>query len=259
MHMLESKVSDLLQEDPRRAAIFEKYAIDYCTCNHLTLAEVCQEKQLDPANLLRSLSEKADDKVDTFVSIQITALANDIVNRHHQYAREQGTWILSLLDKVCRVHGQRESRLTAIQAVFREMNQDLLLHMQKEEQVLFPICKELEQAQAEFEMHCCALENPIQVMQYDHDLASEQLKQLQSLSDQYTPPEWACNSMLALYQALKDYHSDLEVHMHLENNILFPAALRKEALLMGSADPFQEERPSSGFEGGLSAFRPKTE
>jgi regulator of cell morphogenesis and NO signaling len=236
MQMLERLVSELLQEDPRRAQIFEQYAIDYCCCNHLTLAETCQEKQINPETILKSLAETAPHDEDSFVSVQLGALSDDIVARHHSFVREQGGRILPLLEKVCQVHGQREPRLLAIKTVFQDLHQDLLLHMQKEERVLFPFCKELENSQVGVEMHCGSVANPIQMMLYEHDLAAEQMKQLQFLSEQFTPPNWACNSFLALYQALKDYHQDLEIHMHLENNLLFPAALRRESKLQGDLE-----------------------
>lgn len=236
MQMLERLVSELLQEDPRRAQIFEHYAIDYCCCNHLTLAETCQEKQINPETILKSLAETAPHDEDSFVSVQLGALSDDIVARHHRFVREQGGRILPLLEKVCQVHGQREPRLLAIKTVFQDLHQDLLLHMQKEEMVLFPFCKELEKSQTGVEMHCGSVANPIQMMLYEHDLASEQMKQLQFLSEHFTPPNWACNSFLALYQALNDYHKDLEIHMHLENNLLFPAALRQESKLQGDLE-----------------------
>ena len=129
MQMLERLVSELLQEDPRRAQIFEQYAIDYCCCNHLTLAEACRERQIDPENILNSLAENAPQNEDSFVSIQLAALADDIVARHHSYVREQGGRILPLIEKVCQVHGQREPRLLSLKAVFQDLHQDLLLHM----------------------------------------------------------------------------------------------------------------------------------
>lgn len=224
--MLKRQISELLQEDPRRVAIFEKSGID--AYSHLTLEEVCQKKQLDSVPLLQLLSQRSEDQESAFVPLQLGALADDIVKRYHRYAREQGEWILKLLDKVCQEHGDKEPHLFSIKEVFQALYQDLILHMQKEEMVLFPLCKELERAEVEIEIHCGSVANPICAMQYEHDVTYEQMKTLCSLSDQFTPPQWACPSMSALYQALKSYHTDLEIHMHLENNLLFPAALRRE-------------------------------
>ncbi len=228
MQILERSISELLKEDPRRARIFDQFAIKYCGCSQLTLAEVCQKNHINPEKILKSFEKNEHPEDDSFISTQIGDLCDQIVSHHHHYAREQGARIWQILEKVCRIHGEREPRFLQIQTVFDALYQDLLTHMQKEEMVLFPFCKELEKSSEAVSMHCGSVANPIRVMLYEHELAGQQTKQIETLTDQFNPPDWACNSMRVLYHELQAYNQDLELHMHLENNILFPAAMNRE-------------------------------
>lgn len=226
--MLERSISELVREFPGRARIFEQFAIEYRCGNNLTLAEVCQQQQIDPERLLESL--KSEEPVsDPFIPIQLGALSDEIVARHHSFVREQGERILPLLARVNQVHIKKEPRLLAIWSTFEQMHTELLTHMLKEENVLFPFCKRLEQAQEIPAMHCGgSIMMPIRVMESEHRATVTQMQQIQSLTDDFCPPEGACNSWRVLYSALKEYVEDLEEHMHLENDLLFPAAARRE-------------------------------
>lgn len=231
MQMLERSVADLLREVPRRARVFERYAIDYGCGSTRSLAEVCRQQQIDPDTILKSLAAEQPAGPDPFVRIRLDALADEIVTRHHDYAREQGQRIQSLLDKVNRVHVAKEPRLLALWSLFQQIHADLLQHMLKEEAVLFPYCRQLELATASVTMHCGSVAMPIRVMESEHHKTSEQMRLVENLTDGYTPPDWACNSFRVLYDELQAYVQDLEEHMHLENDLLFPAALRREAEL----------------------------
>jgi regulator of cell morphogenesis and NO signaling len=228
MQILERSIAELVNEAPLRARIFEEYAIDY-TCNSkLSLAEACKKNNLDPETVINSLSKIQLLSHDPFVPILLGALSDEIIAKHHTYVREQGPRIQTLLEKVGRVHGEKEPRFLELKIIFEHMHLDLMLHMLKEENVLFPYCKQLEQTKEVISMHCGSVAMPIQVMESDHAQARAQSAEIEKLTDQFSPPDWACNSVKVLYSELKAYIEDLDVHMHLENNLLFPAALRRE-------------------------------
>lgn len=236
MNLLERPVAELLREAPERGQIFAKFEIDYGCSNQQTLAEVCNRQNIDPALVVAALNNYHEATTDAFINLRLDLLAADIVARHHDFAREQGMHIKPLLTKVCRVHGDNEPRLLEIQRVFQGLHQDLVMHMLKEENILFPFCKQLELATEPISTGFSSVANPIRVMESDHEQTRQEMQQIRDLSDQFTPPEWACNSFRVLYHDLKAYIEDLETHMHLESDLLFPAALRREESLNAQAE-----------------------
>ena len=123
------------------------------------------------------------------------------------------------------------SRISA--RLFSEVGKEMIMHMQKEEQILFPYIDALERAASAHESveppFFQTVKNPIHAMMKEHDAAGELVKQIRSLSGEYTAPADACASFTALYQGLKEFEADLHQHVHLENNILFPRAVETEA------------------------------
>lgn len=106
--------------------------------------------------------------------------------------------------------------------------------MMKEDDVLFPIIREFDTANHLPQFHCGGLVNPIRVMEFEHDEAGGLLKKFREYTEDYTLPEHACNSYRALFAALQEMESDLHLHVHKENNILFPKALEKEKALQNN-------------------------
>ncbi len=71
--------------------------------------------------------------------------------------------------------------------------------------------------------------NPVRMMMQEHDGAGDALKQLRTLTNNYSTPEDACVTYKTFYDALRAFEADLHQHIHLENNILFPRAIALEA------------------------------
>jgi regulator of cell morphogenesis and NO signaling len=128
---------------------------------------------------------------------------------------------------VVSVHGDKHAELAQIQEVYTALDEELTSHLMKEEQILFPYIVAMERGES---AHSCfgSVENPINMMEVEHDSAGEALRELRRLSHDYTPPADACTSYQALFQGLKALEADLHQHIHLENNILFPRALAME-------------------------------
>jgi regulator of cell morphogenesis and NO signaling len=138
-----------------------------------------------------------------------------------------------LLAKVREKHGSNHRELGEIEKLFADVSRDMLMHMQKEEQILFPFIDSLERAadggepvEAPFFQ---TVKNPIHSMMREHDSAGELMRQIRSLTNGYKPPADACTSYQAAYQGLGEFERDLHLHVHLENSILFPRAVELEA------------------------------
>ena len=102
------------------------------------------------------------------------------------------------------------------------------VHMIKEEEILFPLCRELESAAGPVESHCGSITNPIRVMVREHDDAGQALQRCALRMHHYTPPEGVCNTYLATLSGLAEMEADMHQHVHKENNILFPKAAERE-------------------------------
>jgi regulator of cell morphogenesis and NO signaling len=230
---LDTPIGQLVTERPSRSLIFERLAIDYCCGGRTTLREACQSRGLDPVAVLYELAgcdteENSVNQTD-WSQAPLSALADHIVATHHQYLREVLPRLTLLIDKVVRAHGERHSELLRLQERFRFFRCELEAHMAKEERVLFPMCRELEAVQTLPGMHCGSVDNPIRVVMREHDDAGSTLAAMRELTHDFTPPEDACITYRTMLEGLADLERDMHLHVHKENNILFPRASAAEA------------------------------
>lgn len=229
-------VGELAAKDIRKAEVFKKFGIDFCCGGKKSLAQACEEAQID-INEVEAALEAVNSNVpgaDTndYLKWEADFLADYIYNQHHRYYYEQDPVIHSLLTKVAGRHGQHHPELFEIKALYANLQDDLRTHFMKEEKVLFPFIKAL--ANAKRTGDTSLLENypsvkePVQMMEADHEMAGEILLAIRKLANDFTPPQDGCNSYQLLYKMLADLEADLHKHVHLENNILFPKALALE-------------------------------
>ncbi len=231
------KVGDLVKENIKTAHVFKKYGIDFCCGGGITIERACRKENVvfeDLAADLMKLNEASatDQRYDKW---ELDFLADYIVNTHHAYVEEAMPMILSYAQKVASVHGHAHTPTIEIYKLFIDVVNELTPHMKKEELILFPFIKKMMKAKKEqtaFEAgRFGTVQNPIDMMESEHEVAGTILKQIAKLSNNYTPPEWACNTFKALYAKLEEFEQDLHLHIHLENNILFPKALTLEKAL----------------------------
>jgi len=231
---LETPVGQLVAERPARSRIFEQLGIDYCCGGRKPLGEVCQAKGLDPNAVLGDLegAEALIAGVDTdWTKASLTDLSNHIETTHHAYVRESLPRLTALIEKVSRAHGANDARLGELRDLFVAFRADFEAHLAKEELILFPLCRQMDGAPARPEIHCGSVTNPIHVMVSEHDDAGECLLKFRELTDDFTPPQGACNTYRAMLQALEELEADTHQHVHKENNILFPKAVAAENAL----------------------------
>ncbi|NDP26850.1 MAG: iron-sulfur cluster repair di-iron protein [Flavobacterium sp.] len=224
-------IGDFVAHDYRTAAIFTKYEIDFCCKGQRTLEEVCTKKNINETNLLNDLNAvlatKNDSGVD-FNSWSLDLLIDYIEKTHHRYVQEKTPVLIQFLDKLCSVHGSNHPELFEITQLFKDSAGELAPHMKNEELILFPFIKEMMNATKSHgsigKPNFGTVKNPIATMMEEHNYEWERFKTIASLTNNYTPPEDACETYRATYPMLEEFEKDLHLHIHLESNILFPKA-----------------------------------
>lgn len=211
----ESTVASVLDAHPIAARIFARHRIDFCCRGQRPIAEAAALVGVPLENLLGEIVGAAALPPEVPAGISTADLIAHIVARHHRPLDEELPRLTALAKKVARVHGGRQN--LAIQEHFEALCDDLVPHMDKEERVLFPMLIANDRRAV----------MPIRVMHEEHDLVGEILRSLRTLSDDFTPPPEACGSWRALWGGLEALEADLHLHIHLENNVLFPRATRQ--------------------------------
>jgi len=221
-------LAQIVDENHKAAAIFEKYNLDFCCKGKRSLGAACEEKDLAAETVAEELSLLNDDQPTglDFNKLSLSTLADHIVSVHHDYTRQALPQIFSYLQKVSSKHGDRHNELYQVFEKFSELKDEMELHMQKEEQVLFPRIKDLENAIQNGRYRTFSIEVPITVMEDEHEHAGNLLKEIRDLSNNYNPPPDACTTYRLSFAALQALEEDLHQHIHLENNILFPRAIK---------------------------------
>ncbi len=236
----EETLGQLAAKDLRKAQIFKKYGLDFCCGGKKTVKQACAEKGLDVTKVEQELMQADNAPASRplpYNEWSLDFLADYIVNTHHTYVKKTLPDLLFYANKVARVHGQRHPELVEINHHVEEVNAELTAHMMKEEKVLFPYVKALAlsakgEAPAQA-AHFGTVQNPINMMEMEHELVGKEMGLIRTLSDNYTLPENACASYSMLYRMLDEFEQDLHLHIHLENNILFPKAIELEKTLAG--------------------------
>ncbi len=233
-------LASLVDERPAAARVLERHQLDYCCGGRRTLAEACATAEVDPTEVLAELDAIDPDDTDgvpaPWTAMEPTQLVDHLEATHHRSLHDELPRLAALVDKVVGVHGDRHPELVAVGATFTALRNDLEPHLAKEERILFPMIRELDAAASAPAFHCGSLTNPIRVMLMEHGQAGELLAELRRLTDGYAPPADACASYQALYRGLEELEADTHLHVHKENNVLFPAVVALEARLIAAPD-----------------------
>jgi len=230
-------VAEIVTENIKTAHVFKKHGIDFCCGGGITIEKACRKKNIDVALLENELAnvDTQNSNAYKYSSWNLGFLIDHIINVHHTYVEESIPLIIQYANKVAKVHGHHYTECVEINTLFTEVANELTTHMKKEELILFPFIKKLVQAKKEGTTvptpHFGTVNNPIAMMEDEHENAGAIFKKIAELSNNYTPPESACNTFKALYAKLQEFEQDLHQHIHLENNILFPKALQLETAI----------------------------
>ncbi len=228
----EVSVGRLVAERPAAAAVLEKLGIDYCCGGDRPLSQACEqagvslEKLLEQIAREESQAQAADEP--NWLERSLSELCDHIEQTHHVYLKQELPRLTELIDKVVAAHAEHHPELRDVQQVFAALRAELETHMMKEERILFPAIRQMEQAGGPLAFPFGSVGNPIRVMEHEHDSAADALRRLRSLTSDYRLPEDGCNAYAAMLNALQRLEGDLHRHIHKENNILFPRALQLE-------------------------------
>jgi len=175
------------------------------------------------------IDDIAGESIADVAAMSMTELADHIEQTHHVYLRSELPRLDKLTEEMASVHGKMDSRISLIRETIRILVSELSSHMMKEEQILFPMVRQLDASETTPAFHCGSLANPIQQMELEHSQASVMLGKLNELTDSYSAPEWACDTYRAMLDALARFEHDMHQHIHKENKVLFPRALEVES------------------------------
>jgi regulator of cell morphogenesis and NO signaling len=226
-------VAELAVAFPSALSVFEKYNIDYCCGGHRSLEEACLRIGLNPLKVKQEIEQtKGAEILQAFRPERWSSslLIDFIVQNHHSFVEDAIPEIQALLDKVCAAHGSDTLELFSIREDFLDLAEELTSHMKKEEFVLFPAIKRLESQMHADHPLAGAIQSPISAMEHEHDHAGDLIKRIRTLSQNYTPPDFACPTFQITYKKLREFDNDLTRHIHLENNILFERMKNREIL-----------------------------
>lgn len=232
-------LGEIVAQDWHKAHVLKKYGLDFCCGGKKTLKEACIKKGLDITiieNELQQMEQAPSHRPLPFGDWNLDFLADYIVNTHHSYVRKNLPEIRSYSEKVMKVHGKEHPELLRIHHLIEEINNELITHMQKEEKILFPYIKELVSALNNSTPkpvpHFGTVQNPIHMMETEHEEVGDHLTEIRELTQNYNLPEGACTTYNLLYKLLREFETDMHSHIHLENNILFPKAVHIEKQLI---------------------------
>ena len=216
-------LGDLVTANFAAARVLERHGLDYCCRGRRTLDDACTDAGLDATLVIAELSALAERDDDAWASLDPPALAAHIVERHHRYLWEELPLLDALAAKVESVHGHRHPELAKVRRLVADLRADLEPHLLNEERILFPAIAAVAAGHTDFPFG--SLAHPIHMMVIEHDRAGELLALLRATTNGYRPPTDGCASYRSLYERLAAVELDTHVHIHKENNVLFPAAL----------------------------------
>ncbi len=231
-------IGQIAAKDLRKAEVFKKYGIDFCCGGKKTVKQVCEEKGIDVAKIEQELLQAASTVTHgntNYNDWNIDFLSDFIINTHHNYVRKYLPEIKAYATKVAQVHGANHPELKSILENVLEMSEDLTEHIEYEEKQLFPLIKKIANAKAHGTPYTPQANEKFEVVvkeaENEHEAVGQQLLEIRSLSKDYATPEDACTSYKLLYKMLDEFENDLHIHIHLENNILFPKTIEIEKSL----------------------------
>ncbi len=230
-----STIGELVAQDYRTASVFQSYRIDFCCQGNRTIGDVCKKEQINEGLLTAALEKAIETTAPATANFKewpLQLLADYIERKHHRYVKTKIKEIRPLLRKIVTVHGSKHPELAEVETLFHQSATEMLDHMKKEEQELFPYirkiakAKELDKKPA-FTTNSIG-ENAILLLHHEHAAEGDRFRQIALLTEDYTLPKDGCITYAATLLLLKEFAQDLHLHIHLENNILFPRTIQLE-------------------------------
>ncbi len=229
-----STLAEVLAARPGSERVLEGFGLDFCCGGSRRLDEACGELGLEPEAVLAALVAQPEEPEPAWVTMGPGPLVDHIEQTHHTYLHTEMARLSALAAKVASVHGDRHPELAGVVEAWEALRADLEPHLAKEERVLFPMIRELAGATSAPRFHCGSIDRPVAVMLAEHDETGRLLALLSERTGGHRPPADGCASFQALYQGFAQLEADTHLHIHKENNLLFPAVVELEASLVAA-------------------------
>lgn len=225
-------LAEIVTADNHAAPILQKFKLDYCCKGKRTLETACAENNIPLPVVLQELEKRRDEhnyeNVMPFTEMSAEQLIAHIITHHHFFVKQAVPQIIMHMTKLVQKHGDRFKWINEGYDIFMVLQKELLQHMEKEEHVLFPYIKEIEKVHeggvSSFRVINISL--PITAMEHEHEEAGKLMERLRKITNNYTPEETACTTHKVTLAELQEFEENLHQHVHLENNILFPMAVK---------------------------------
>ncbi|ELR70228.1 Nitric oxide-dependent regulator DnrN or NorA [Fulvivirga imtechensis AK7] len=236
--IIEKTIGEIVAENYKAAEVFHHYGVDFCCKGNRVLKDVCKQNDISIDEMvlaIQNIIQNGGGQAVDYYSWPLDLLVDVIEKKHHAYVEEKIPVITQFLQRLCDVHGARHPELFEIKDLFTASAGELTTHMKKEELILFPFIRKLEKSksvgQAVASPQFVSVQNPVDMMMAEHEAEGDRFRKINGLTDAYQPPSDACNTFKITYAMLQDFESDLHLHIHLENNILFPRSIALERTL----------------------------
>lgn len=219
-------IGEIVAKDFRTAAVFKDAGIDFCCGGKKSLGQACREKGIEQSFIeseLLKLESTPQILANDFNEWELGFLCDYIVNAHHKFVLKSLPQLVAYTDKIASVHGERHPELAEVASLFSQINTELLQHLKNEEEVLFPAIKSvIANKSSEAKL---LIRSEISRMSGEHEFAGEAMDKINEITHGYKLPDDSCNTYQVTFKLLQQFEDDLHIHVHLENNILYPKAL----------------------------------
>lgn len=230
-------IREIITAQASAAAVLQRFEIDLCSSANQSLAETCKRLQLSTEQVLDKLAAAEAEQNGAPPadpnSMSLEKLVQYIVRRHHHVVRQELPPLAALAHKLAVKHGENAPELVEVDRLMDELQGEMIAHIEKEENVLFPYVVHLDQnlelarpiASACFKR----ISQPVRMMMNDHETALRIFAELRTFTKEFTPPDWACANHISFHTRLYAFEKDVKQHIHLEDDVLFPRAVELES------------------------------
>jgi len=238
-----TRVSELQDESPAMMeALLSTGIFRQGADPDVTIDELCMDFGLSPIIILRTLLQARETEAPSDIDVSeldgltLTQVVENIESVHHAYLRETLPLISQLILQVVSAHGANDARLADTHELFEKISATLEDHLLHEEEALFPMVRDMESVGTISPTRCGdAIGGPIACMENDHETMQEELARLRELTDDYAVPKHACTTYRRMLEQLSKFNQDMIVHIHKEDKVLFPGAIKAQAALRKSS------------------------
>jgi len=226
-NLINSTVGEIVANDFRTSAVFKKAGIDFCCGGKQSFSDACNEKGINSKELENEIANITSEPINEFMNFKNwdpVFLSEYIKNTHHKFVLKNLPDLVFYTQKIANVHGDHHPELVEVANLFAKINEELTQHLRNEEEMLFPAIKETVATGSTLAKKTIVSE--ITRMLGEHDFAGGAMDHINVITKGYRVPEDGCNTYKVAFKLLEQFEDDLHTHVHLENNILFPKALK---------------------------------